>query len=164
MTVRRLRADEVGLFKTLRLRALAGAPDAFAHTHAEISAKPDSYWLELTRSVTEPGRHAMFVAELAGTPVGMAFGLLDSEHSTRAHLGGMWVDPEARGRGVGQALSDAVIAWARERGLGDIVLSVTEGNKTALALYERQGFALTGRRGQHPHNRSLAILYMERVL
>jgi ribosomal protein S18 acetylase RimI-like enzyme len=164
VTVRRLRADEVALLKTLRLRALAGAPDAFAHTHAEISAKPESYWLELARSVTEPGRHAMFVAEENGVPVGMAFGLVDAEQSTRAHLGGMWVDPEARGRGVGQALSDAVIAWARGRGLVDIVLSVTEGNKTALALYERQGFALTGRRGPHPNNRSLAILYMERSL
>ena len=164
MTVRRLRDDETALFKTLRLRALAGAPDAFAHTYAEISAKPESYWLELTRSVTEPGRHAMFVAEQADTPVGMVFGLVDAEHPARAHLGGMWVDPEARGRGVGQALCDAVIAWARERGLIDIVLSVTEGNKTAQALYERQGFALTGRRGAHPHNPSRAILYMERSL
>ncbi|HUK64428.1 MAG TPA: GNAT family N-acetyltransferase [Dongiaceae bacterium] len=164
MTVRRLRADEVALVKTLRLRALAGAPDAFAHTHAEIRAKPDSYWLELIRSVTEPGRHAMFVAQLADTPVGMAFGLIDVEHPARAHLGGMWVDPAARGRGVGRALCDAVIAWARERGLVDIVLSVTEGNTTAQALYERQGFALTGRRGAHPHNPSLAILYMERSL
>jgi ribosomal protein S18 acetylase RimI-like enzyme len=164
MTVRRLRADETGLLKALRLRALAGAPDAFAHSHAEISVKPDAYWLELIRSVTEPGRHAMFVAELGDTPVGMAFGLVDAEHPARAHLGGMWVDPEARGRGVGEALCDAVIAWARERGMGDIVLSVTEGNKTAQSLYERRGFSLTGRRAAHPRNLGLSILYMERSL
>ena len=42
MTVRRLRADEAALFKTLRLRALADAPDTFAHTHAEISARPEA--------------------------------------------------------------------------------------------------------------------------
>ena len=75
MTVRRLRADETALLKALRLRALADAPDAFAHTHAEISAKPDAYWEEMRRSVTEPAGHAMFVAETAGTPVGMVFGL-----------------------------------------------------------------------------------------
>ena len=63
MIVRRLRADEAPLFKTLRLRALADAPDAFAHTYDEISAKPDTYWAEMTRSVTEPDRYAMFVAE-----------------------------------------------------------------------------------------------------
>lgn len=52
MTVRRLRPDEAALFKTLRLRAVADAPDAFARTFAEISAKPDEWWEEMTRSVT----------------------------------------------------------------------------------------------------------------
>ena len=80
MTVRRLRADEAALFKTLRLRALPDEPDAFAHTHAEISAKPEAYWQEMTPSVTEPGRHAMFVTEVDDTPMGMAFGLMDREH------------------------------------------------------------------------------------
>ena len=46
MTVRHLRADEAALFKTLRLRALSDAPDALAHTHAEISAI-----LEMERSL-----------------------------------------------------------------------------------------------------------------
>jgi Acetyltransferase (GNAT) domain len=100
MTVRRLRADEAALFKTLR--ALAAAPDAFAHTHAEISAKPEAYWQEMTPSVTEPGRHAMFVAELDDTPIGMAFGLMDREH--RPHQeprdtrdGAITVSPIVRG-------------------------------------------------------------------
>ena len=106
----------------------------------------------------------MFVAEVDGAVVGMAFGLMDRELPTRAHLGGMWVAPDARHQGCGRALSDAVIAWAHERRFTDLALWVTEGNKTALALYERQGFALTGRRGPHPHNRSLAILHMERSL
>jgi GNAT superfamily N-acetyltransferase len=164
MTVRRLRGDEAALFKMLRLRALADAPDAFARTYAEISAKPEAYWQEMTLSVTEPGRHAMFVAESDGMPIGMAFGLLDRDHSTRAHLGGMWVEPEARQRGCGRALSDAVIAWAQERGFAAIALWVTEGNKAAITLYERLGFALTGRRDQLPHNASLSILEMERSL
>jgi hypothetical protein len=101
MTVRRLRADETALFRALRLRALADAPDAFAHTHAEISAKPDEYWQELTRSVTGPDRHAMFVAEVDGTAIGMAFGLLDREQTARAHLGGMWSRPRRDSRDAG---------------------------------------------------------------
>ncbi|HEU4367609.1 MAG TPA: GNAT family N-acetyltransferase, partial [Methylomirabilota bacterium] len=105
MTVRRLRPDEAKLFKTLRLRALADAPDAFAHTFAEISAKPDEYWEEMTRSVTEPGRHVMFVAEESAEPVGMAFGTVDRERAGAAHLGGMWTEPARRGRGIGQALA-----------------------------------------------------------
>ena len=43
MTVRRLRADEGALFKTLRLRALSDAPDAFAQESLAI--------LEMERSL-----------------------------------------------------------------------------------------------------------------
>jgi ribosomal protein S18 acetylase RimI-like enzyme len=157
--VRRLRADEAALFKTLRLRALADAPAAFAHSHDEVSAEPDAYWAEMTRSVTEPGRHAMFVAE-DEEAVGMSFGLVDRERSSRAHLGGMWVAPTARHRGVGRALGDAVLAWARERGFADVVLWVTEGNADAVALYERMGFACTGRRDRLPSSSGLAIYEM----
>jgi len=161
--VRRLRSDEAALFRTLRLRALADAPDAFAHTHDEISAKPDAYWTEMTHSVTEPGRHVMFVAEDGG-PVGMAFGLVDGQRPDRAHLGGMWVAPSARHRGVGRALTDAVLAWARERAFADIVLWVADGNDEAMKLYERMGFAGTGRSDRLPTNPRRAILEMARAL
>ena len=74
MTARPLRGDEAKLLEDLRLRALAEAPGAFAHAHAAIAAKPEAYWEEMTRSVAEPGRHAMFVAEEAAAPVGRALG------------------------------------------------------------------------------------------
>lgn len=158
--MRRLRADEAALFKTLRLRALADSPDAFANTYADASARPDSYWQELTHSVTEPGRHAMFVAEAGEAPVGLAFGLLGRDDPATAQLGGMWVEPVARGRGVGRALADAVLGWARERGFARVTLWVTEGNDGAIALYARVGFVQTGGRDRLPSNPSLAVLEM----
>jgi GNAT superfamily N-acetyltransferase len=164
VTVRPLRADETPLFKTLRLRALADSPHAFAHTYAEISAKPEAWWEEMTRSVTEPGRHAMFVAERDAEPVGMAFGIVDRERPATAHLGGMWVDPVARGDGVGRALADAVLDWARGRGFVHVVLWVTDGNAPAIALYERLGFVGSGRREPAPTNPGLDVLEMERAL
>ena len=164
MIVRRLRADEAPIFKTLRLRALADTPDAFAHTYDEISAKPDTYWAELTRSVTEPDRHAMFVAEDGAAAVGMSFGLVNRERSDRADLGGMWVEPRSRHSGVGRALGDAVLAWARERGFAAVVLWVTEGNAEAEALYERMGFTRTGRSDRLPSNSRLAVYEMGRAL
>ena len=164
MIVRRLRADEAPLFKTLRLRALADAPDAFAHTYDEIVAKPDSYWAEMIRSVTEPDCHAMFVAEAEAAAIGMSFGTIDRERVDRAHLGGMWVDPRSRHSGVGRALGDAVLAWARERGFAAVVLWVTEGNAEAEALYVRMGFTRTGRSDRLPPNPRLAIHEMARAL
>jgi ribosomal protein S18 acetylase RimI-like enzyme len=163
VVVRPLRADEAPLYQTLRLRALADAPDAFARTFAETRAQPQAWWDEMTRAVTEPGRHVMFVAE-APAPVGMAFGLIDVEQAGRAHLGGMWVDPSARRHGVGRALADAVMAWARGRAFVDVVLWVTEGNDPARTLYERMGFAATGRRDRLPSNPTLEIVEMRCVL
>ncbi|MGH7355612.1 MAG: GNAT family N-acetyltransferase [Candidatus Rokuibacteriota bacterium] len=160
MTVRRLRADETALLKSLRLRSLAESPDSFANSFADANAKPDSYWQEMTRSVTEPARHAMFVAEEGTAPVGLAFGLVDRDPPEAAHLGGMWVDPATRGRGVGRALADAVLAWARERGFVHVVLWVTEGNDEAIALYKRLGFARTGRLDRLQSNPDRAVFEM----
>jgi ribosomal protein S18 acetylase RimI-like enzyme len=52
----------------------------------------------------------------------------------------MWVAPEARGRGVGDALIAAVEQWARRSGAGTLLLSVAAGNAAAAALYRRNGF------------------------
>lgn len=54
--------------------------------------------------------------------------------------------PMYRGRGVGAALMQALIARARADGLRAISLSVEDGNR-ARAPYERLGFAKVGRNG-----------------
>ena len=162
MKVRRLEPGEAALLKDMRLRALAEAPTAFAHTHAEISVKPDAYWEEMTVSLTS--RNVMFVAETDGRAVGMAFGILQRDRPEVPHVGGMWVDPAARTSGVGRALTGAVLDWARERGFQRIGLWVTERNAPAVALYETMGFAPTGRRDRHPFAGDVAILEMERAL
>ena len=46
----------------------------------------------------------------------------------------MWVDPTARGLGLGPLLVEAVADWARERGVTQRKASVTKGNAAA-ALY-----------------------------
>jgi len=63
-----------------------------------------------------------------------------------------------------RALADAVLAWARERGFGDVVLWVAEGNAAAAALYERAGFTRTGRRDHLASNPSLSTCEMDRPL
>ena len=51
------------------------------------------------------------------------------------------VHPSARGRGVGQALMQAVQTEAAARGACKITLEVLSGNTVALKSYERFGFA-----------------------
>jgi ribosomal protein S18 acetylase RimI-like enzyme len=59
---------------------------------------------------------------------------------------GMAVAKEWRGRGVGSALLAAALAWARQRGVHKVCLSVFPHNAAAIALYRKHGFVEEGRR------------------
>lgn len=59
---------------------------------------------------------------------------------------GMAVVKEWRGRGVGTALMEAAIRWARERGLHKLSLEVFPHNAAGIALYRKFGFVEEGRR------------------
>jgi ribosomal-protein-alanine N-acetyltransferase len=56
------------------------------------------------------------------------------------------VDPGARRTGIGSALMECLLDWARERGYRALHLEVRAGNLPAIALYRRFGFVQTGRR------------------
>jgi GNAT superfamily N-acetyltransferase len=71
------------------------------------------------------------------------------------HLVSMWVDPRARGRGVGLALVEAVKDWAVEAAADQLILWVADGNDSARRLYERCGFLDTGRRQPLPSDPSV---------
>jgi RimJ/RimL family protein N-acetyltransferase len=63
---------------------------------------------------------------------------------------GMAVDAGWRGRGVGSALVQAAIDWARGAGLHKLCLEVFPHNAAGIALYRRAGFAEEGCRvGQY---------------
>jgi hypothetical protein len=93
MPIRPLQPHEVTLHRELRLQALQDAPDSFGATFADAEAQPLSYWEALTRSVTEPGHHVMFLACEGETMCGSTYGLLDRERSDAGRVGGMWVAP-----------------------------------------------------------------------
>jgi RimJ/RimL family protein N-acetyltransferase len=62
---------------------------------------------------------------------------------------GMLVDREWRGRGVGSALIQAAIDWARGHGLHKLSLEVFAHNTAAIALYRKCGFVEEGHRVRH---------------
>ena len=76
-----------------------------------------------------------------------------------AYLEELYVVPERRGRGLGRALLEAVLAYARRRGAARIEVNTSETDVAARALYERTGF--TNREGgpEGP-----VMLYYERDL
>jgi GNAT superfamily N-acetyltransferase len=87
---------------------------------------------------------ALFVAEIHGKPAGYAYlvTLVDYfNEQSHAHLSVLAVAADAEGKGVGSALLDRSVAWARERHSDRLTLSALVTNSRARTLYERKGFA-----------------------
>jgi GNAT superfamily N-acetyltransferase len=160
MHIRTLEPHEVDLHREVRLWALADAPEAFGVVVAEVEAQPMSYWEDLTRAVTGPGGQVMFLACEDDTVLGSAYGLRDRDRREAGRVGGMWVAPAARRRGVGRALLHAVMAWACGRQLTHLGLWAPAHSPAAVALYRQAGFCETGRRGPLPNHPTLEIIEM----
>ena len=64
-------------------------------------------------------------------------------------LAKMAVDPDARGRGYGDVLMRAALAWAREHGAKRVTLLSNTVLAPAIALYQKHGFR-TAHLGPHP--------------
>jgi ribosomal protein S18 acetylase RimI-like enzyme len=67
---------------------------------------------------------------------------------------GMAIVHDWRGRGVGSALLEAAIEWARERRLHKLALGVFPHNAAGIALYRKYGFVEEGRRVKHYRRQS----------
>lgn len=135
--IRPLRRDE--------LESVYDLLEAVAAERRWILAEPPvprKRWREQTlRSFEDP--HCLFlvaadaqdeiVAELS------AFGRKDGPAEV-----GMTVVKAWRGRGVGSALMQACVDWAKERGVHKLALQVWPHNDAALRLYEKFGFDREG--------------------
>ena len=62
------------------------------------------------------------------------------------------VDPVCRRQGVGKMLMDRFAQWCEERETPDVFLEVRQSNHPAIALYERFGLEIVGRRKNYYHN------------
>ena len=159
VTVCQLAADEWRAYRAIRLAMLQESPNAFGRTPDEAASFDEQQWMQrLTDSV-------VFLARVGGTPAGS---VMFSEHGVTdagdCSLYGMWVDPAFRQAGVGRALVQAVVAQARAAGKRRVVLHVVGDNRSAMALYEREGFVATGRSVPYPNDDQLMEIEMGLVL
>jgi len=123
-----------------------------AELFAAVAAERSGIATEPPVDVEE--RAALFARAAAGSVVALAGGqLVGFIHVEASRHGfgefGMLVDRDWRGRGVGSALVQAAIGWARDQGLHKLCLEVFAHNAAAIALYRRSGFVEEGRRIRH---------------
>ncbi|MFJ3310824.1 GNAT family N-acetyltransferase [Streptomyces sp. NPDC086549] len=147
LVVRRAAVEDWAVLRSLRLRALEVDSDAFGSTLDHELAQPEVFWRERI------SQDAWFLAWANGQAIGTAAAVAAaSGASAERQLDAMWVDPAYRGRGIANALTDAVCAWAKSQGATSLSLTVIDGNETARRLYLRLGFRPTGEREPRPRN------------
>jgi ribosomal protein S18 acetylase RimI-like enzyme len=139
-TIRRLGPSDAAQWREIRLAALHSAPEAFGQTLEHASSQSFEHF---ERAVS--GAHPIFAADIGGVLVGSAgFYVMDgSKVSHRGVLWGMFVAPEHRKAGIGKALIEAVINYARGR-VDQVHLNVVADNTGAYRLYRRMGFQAYG--------------------
>lgn len=95
----------------------------------------------------DPRWTLFFVAVLAGQLVASA-DVARGRQSKNAHTGsvGIAIRKEARGLGLGRAMMEDAIGWARSVGIRKLTLGVFATNERAITLYRSLGFEEEGRR------------------
>lgn len=152
--VRETVGDDWQALRDIRLEALRNAPEAFASSYERELDRPEAHWRERS---ARGGTFLAFIPEVS-TPAGLAGGYRQDPDTM--HLVSMYVRPQARGRGVGEALVSAVARWAGAKGAKSLQLWVTETNTPARLLYQRCGFAPTAGRQPLPSNPALSEIAM----
>lgn len=165
--IRRLDSGDIEAFRELRVAALASDPAAFAahpEDPEEAKREPEHWRWRLLRSPV------LAAVAPGGRLLGMAGWYRGAGIKTahRAFLWGLFVRPEARGRGLARGLMQAVIADVRAAGgIESLWAGVSAEQEAAAALYERLGFGCWGiepralRLGEHFLDERQLVLFLE---
>jgi DNA-binding MarR family transcriptional regulator/GNAT superfamily N-acetyltransferase len=103
----------------------------------------------------DPRRERCWVAEIDGRHVGHIFLLRHPEQPETAKLRLLYVDPSARGTGLGRTLVSECIAFARAAGYARITLWTQSILKSAHRIYQSAGFHLEHEEPHHSFGKDL---------
>jgi DNA-binding MarR family transcriptional regulator/GNAT superfamily N-acetyltransferase len=101
----------------------------------------------------DPAREAAWIAEAAGEPAGSVFCVRKDSQTAQLRL--LYVDPSARGLGIGSRLVEECLSFARSAGYKEIMLWTNSVLAEARRIYERAGFQLVDEEAHHSFGRDL---------
>ncbi len=143
MNIRRAKESDLQSVNRLLLQVLTvhhkGRPDLFK---AGTKKYTDEELLALFADDTRP----IFVAEQGGTVLGYAFCVFVRHDKDNIltdvktlYIDDLCVDETARGKGVGKALYDYVLKFAKQEGCYNLTLNVWACNQNAMDFYQAMG-------------------------
>ncbi len=143
LELRKLTAEDAEAFWTLRVQALRDHPEAFGMSYEEALAQPMSDLVERFRGdLAKPDNFvvgAFDSSRLVGTVAFRRESMSKVRH--KGMFWGVYVAPEMRGQGLGEALVRRAIKYAAALpGLEQIVLSVAKSSTVARKIYVSLGF------------------------
>ncbi|MDQ2982683.1 MAG: GNAT family N-acetyltransferase, partial [Actinomycetota bacterium] len=143
-------------------RAAPGDAAGLVALGRAVSAEPEGWLITVggwrgpaderryLRAIRRSPHAAVFVAE-ASEQIVARLSLARDPHPGSPHVAdlGLMVAAEYRRRGIGSALLEEAVAWAREVEIEKLELHVFPHNEPAIRLYEDFGFQREGLRRRH---------------
>ena len=140
MNIRRFVEADAAALRAVRLEGLKNHPESFGADHDFEAAQPFDWWVK--RIGGGNGFGAWDGDELAGVIVFAQ--QQEKKHRHQGVIGGFYVRPAWRGKGLGDTLMKVALDEAAKT-VEHVTLTVTASNASAIRLYERNGFTVVGR-------------------
>jgi DNA-binding MarR family transcriptional regulator/GNAT superfamily N-acetyltransferase len=133
------------------------------HRHGVLYAQEHGYTVEFEALVAsivgefgrthDPAKERCWIAECDGEIAGSVFAVRESDEVAKLRL--LFVEPSARGRGIGARLVDECVRFARARGYRTLTLWTQRDLAAARRLYEQAGFRIVASTPHHSFGRDL---------
>ncbi|MBA3716892.1 MAG: GNAT family N-acetyltransferase [Actinobacteria bacterium] len=147
-TVRRAEPGDAQALVTLA-RIVGTEPEGWLITRSSWRSVADErrYLKALRRHVGA----AVYVAETERGEIAGRLSVSRDPHPASRHVAdlGIMVSPGHRRQGIGWALLEQAVRWARETDVSKLELHVFPHNEPAIALYEKFGYVREGYRRGH---------------
>jgi ribosomal protein S18 acetylase RimI-like enzyme len=141
VVVARMTVDDAPLLRELRLEALAAHPEFLAADREHEESLPLERWR--TNLETNHWLLAKVEDAIAGLCV-FSHPAHNKKQAHTGHLGSMYVRDAFKGKGISDALLEAVLDRAQTC-VEQVALTVNAENARAIKFYERHGFREYGR-------------------
>ena len=143
-------------------RATAADAEGLVVLAREVGAEPEG-WLISTSAWRRPGDERRFLRSIRRSPDAAVFvaeapagivgrlSVARDPHPASRHVAdlGLMVAKSHRRLGIGRALLEQAVEWARQSGIVKLELHVFPHNRPAIELYEGFGFEREGHRRLH---------------